>query len=199
MLGPLTRGGRPRVGKEAFLPAIYYAVIDGGFYLTLNEDMLHQLIDGAVAKREGKPATVEVNTSLYLSPGAAEHTLGLIKRYLETQTYHQARTNLPVWYALYRTGIVAADAAPEEANAAAYRYLGFVPVSPDGSGYRYDRKYDEVVSERHGSFRKPALNRTTADSSALNRLLEQIRAVRADLRFREDGIHTVLTIDRPLR
>src|SRR6266540_6623938 len=35
--------------------------------------------------------------------------------------------------------------------------------------------------------------RTTAP---LTRLLEQLRSIRADLRFREDGIHTVLTIER---
>jgi len=73
-----------------------------GFYLTLNEDMMHSLIDGAVAKRDGK-GTVEVATSLYLSPGAAEKTRGLLRRFLEHQTHHQARTSLPIWYALYRT------------------------------------------------------------------------------------------------
>jgi hypothetical protein len=40
------------------------------------------------------------------------------------------------------------------------------------------------------------LQKTTADSSPLNQLLETLRSVRADLRFREDGIHTVLTLER---
>ena len=71
-----------------------------------------------------------------------------------------------------------------------------MPVSPDGSPYRYDAKYDEVVNERHGSFRKPTLKATTADASPLNFLFDQLRSVRADLRFREDGIHTVLTVER---
>ena len=56
--------------------------------------------------------------------------------------------------------------------------------------------YDEVTNERHGSYRVPVLNKTTADNSALNRLLDTLRSVRADLRFREDGIHTVLTLER---
>ncbi len=71
-----------------------------------------------------------------------------------------------------------------------------MPVSPDGTNYRYDRKFDEVVNERHGSLRKPSLHATTAETSPLNFLLDQLRSVRADLRFREDGIHTVLTLDR---
>jgi hypothetical protein len=53
-----------------------------------------------------------------------------------------------------------------------------------------------VVNERHGSFRKPTLHKTTAEGSPLNFLLDQLRSLRADLRFREDGIHTVLTLDR---
>ena len=53
-----------------------------------------------------------------------------------------------------------------------------------------------MVNERHGSFRKPTLQKTTAENSPLNFLLDQLKSVRADLRFREDGIHTVLTIER---
>ncbi|HBI44023.1 MAG TPA: hypothetical protein DDY78_14405 [Planctomycetales bacterium] len=41
----------------------------------------------------------------------------------------------------------------------------------------------------HGIVHSPA-------DAAIGRLLEQIRSVRADLRFREDGVQTVLTLDR---
>jgi hypothetical protein len=184
--------GEPR-RKDGFLPAFYYATIDGGFYLTLNEEMMRSLIDGAEA-RKGKG--VEVATSLYVAPKAAEHTRGLFRRLLEQQTHQQARTALPIWHALYRSGIIAPDATPEQARATAYRYLAFVPVSPDGTVYKYDRNYHEVVNDRHGSLRRPRLRATTADDSPLNFLLDQLRSVRADLRFREDGIHTVLTLER---
>jgi hypothetical protein len=181
--------------KDLFLPAVYYAIIDGGFYLTLNEEMMRSLIDGAAIKRDGK-AGVEVATSLHVSPAAAEQSKPMFQRLLEQQTHHQARTALPIWYAFYRTGIVPEEATSDQAQQAAYRYLGYVPVSPDGTGFRYDRKYDEVVNERHGSFRKPTMHATTAETSPLNFLLDQLRSVRADLRFREYGIHTVLTMDR---
>jgi hypothetical protein len=195
MLGPLA--GPPRRGRaNAFLPAIYYAMLDGGFYLTLNEEMMHELIDDALARNARGANTVDVNTSLYVAPGAAEHTKGLLKRYLESQTHQRALQGLPVWYALYHCGVAAEDAPAERAAAGAYRLLGFIPVSPDGAAYRYDRMYDEVTNERHGSYRVPVLNKTTADNSALNRLLDTLRSVRADLRFREDGIHTVLTLER---
>jgi hypothetical protein len=186
-----------RSRSDPFLPAVYYALIDGGFYLTLNEEMMRELIDGVLARNEGKTGAVEVNSSLHLSPGAAEHTKGILKRYLEFQTHQQARQGLAVWYALYQCGAIAEDAAAEDTAGATYRWLGFVPVSPDGSAYRFDRKHDEVVNERHGSYRAPVLKTTTADSSPLNRLLDTVRSLRADLRFREDGIHTVLTLERP--
>jgi hypothetical protein len=132
LVGGAFRDGRDR--KNAFAPTVYYALIDGGFFVTLNEEMIFSLIDGAAAKRDGK-TSVEVASSLYLAPKAAVQTKALFRSLLEQQTHQQARTSLPIWYALHRTGIVAADATPEQARTSAYRYLGFVPVSPDGSKY----------------------------------------------------------------
>jgi hypothetical protein len=188
-------GGQDK-DKKLFQPALYYAMIDGGFYLTPSEKMLREVIDQAEARRKGKPATVAVNSSLYLAPGAAEHAGKLLRRYLESQTHQQALSNDPVWYALYRCGLVKPDADAATARATAYQYLGFVPVSPDGAAYKYDVKTDEVVNVRHGSQRRPKLQKDLAEDAPLAKLLEQLRTVRADLRFREDGIHTVLTLQR---
>jgi hypothetical protein len=71
-----------------------------------------------------------------------------------------------------------------------------VPVSPDGAAYSCDRKPDEVVNARHGPRRRPKTPRALAEDAPLEQLLAQLRSIRADPRFREDGIHTVLTIDR---
>ena len=47
MLGPLI--GEAKEGRaNRFLPAVYYGMLDGAFYLTLNEDMLRELIDSAL-------------------------------------------------------------------------------------------------------------------------------------------------------
>jgi hypothetical protein len=171
-------------------------MIDGGFYLSFNEAMMHEVIDRAAAAKEGKAETVEVNSSLYLSPGAAEQAGALVRRYLERQTSRQALANEPVWYLVYRSGLVPQGADATRAQDAAFRYLGFVPVSPDGAAYEYVAKTDEVVNQRHGSLRKPQLHKELADDAPLGKLLEQLRSIRADLRFREDGVHTVLTLDR---
>ena len=196
-----TEAGRRMIGVPAkpgkpFLPAIYYAMVDGGIYLTLNEATLHSLIDTIAAQKQGTLNTVEVNSSLYFSPAAAVQTQAILQRLLERQVHQQARTSLSIWYALYRTKVVSKDATPVQAEELAYRFLGFVPVSPEGAAFRFDEAHDEVLNERHGSFRNPVQSAQLADKSPLQLLLKQVHSVRADLRFREDGIHTVLTLDR---
>jgi hypothetical protein len=190
LIGPLT--GR----QGTFQPAVYYAMIDGGFYLTMNEKMLHSLIDQAEARKKGDGKTVAVNSSLYLAPVAAKHVGKLLSMYLESQTQQQALANLPLWHLLYRCGVIEAKADASKARQVAYRYLGFVPVSPDRSLYRYDAASGEMVNERHGSLRKPTFHQALADDAPLARVLQQLRSIRADLHFREDGIHTVLTLER---
>lgn len=134
-------------------------------------------------------ASLAVNPSL---PAAGE----AVKRYLEWQTHRRSLEGAAVWYALYRGRAVGRDAPDDEARAAALDVLGFEPVSPDGSAYRYDPRRDEVVSRRHGSWRQPALASTLAPDAPMRQLLERFGGVRVDLRFREDGIHTTLTFAR---
>jgi hypothetical protein len=191
--------GSSRTGKDPFLPAVYYAMIDGAFYLTLNETTLRDFIDRAQEKSEGKAETVEVNSSLYISPGAAKLTRSLIQKYLEKQVHEQALASAPIWYPLYRSGLLAEGAKDATVSALAEKYYGFVPVSPDGTSYVYDRRTGEVRNERHGSPARPKPHRTLDENAPIKQLLEQLRTIRADLRFREDGIHTTLTVDRATR
>lgn len=189
-------GIAPRARQKPFLPAVYYAIIDGAFYLTFNEAMLHDLIDRTQDKREGKRTMIEVNSSLYVSPSAAKLARGFIHMYLEKQVHTQALASAPLWYPLYRAGLIVEGTDASDVRKLAERYYGFVPVSPDGAGYVYDRRLDEVRNERHGSPARPKMHKTLADNAAIKQLLEQLRTIRADLRFREDGIHTTLTVDR---
>ncbi len=123
----------------------------------------------------------------------AGDVLGML---LEREVHERALGNAPILYALYRTGLVGEKATEAEVQAAALKYLGFVPVSPDGAAYAYDARDDEVVNQRHGSPRRPRQHLTMAKTSPLGQLLGQLQSLRADLRFREDGVHTVLTLER---
>jgi hypothetical protein len=187
--------------KEPFTPALYYALIDGGFYLSLSDVPLKEMIDRWALKKEGKLSeekgeTVKVNTSLYVAPQAAAKARDFLRFYLEWETHRRALANTPLLYSLYRCGLVAPDASTQELQAAAYRYLGFVPVSPDDAAYRYNAKTAEVINARHGSLRRPKLHGGVEASSPLGQLLEEFRTIRADLRFREDGVDTVVTLQR---
>ena len=74
------------------------------------------------------------------------------------------------------------------------QYFGFVPVSPDLAPFRYEWQKEEVVNLRHGSLRQPKLHKGIEANSPLGVMLEEFSSIRADLRFREDGIHTTLTM-----
>ena len=111
----------------------------------------------------------------------------------------QALAGAPLWYPLYRSGLLAPNADANAAKALAERYYGFVPVSPDEAPYVYDPRTDEVRNERHGSLTRPKMHKTPAENAPIEQLLEQLRTIRADLRFREDGIHTTLTVDRQMK
>jgi hypothetical protein len=69
-------------------------------------------------------------------------------------------------------------------------------VSPDGSPYRYDARLGEVLNTRHGSLRRPEFHSRVAEGSELAKLLEQIKGIRAELRFEENALHTIVTVAR---
>jgi hypothetical protein len=183
--------------KDQFLPALYYAMIDGGWYISPRKDAIERIIDEAKARKDGKQPkkeTVPINTALYVAPGAGEKAREFAQLYLEWQTHSQALANTPFWYALQRAGVVSEKADEAARQQTARLFFGFVPVAGDGASYRYEPKTDEVVNQRHGSLRRPALHSTLDKSSPLLQVLEEFRTVRADLRFREDGVNTTLTI-----
>jgi hypothetical protein len=197
---PQPKGARLIEGPEGDrMPnfAIYYALIDSAFYVSLREEPIKDLIDRSIALKEkganGK-LSVEASASLHIAPGAAVQARELLTLYLEWEAHRRAQQSNRLLYALFRSNVASGAESSEAVEAAALQFLGYVPVSPDLAPFSYDPKYDEVANQRHGTLRKPKLN-TGADSVA-GQLLRQITSVRADLRFREDGVHTTVTLRR---
>jgi hypothetical protein len=189
--------GRMTGSKEPFTPSLYYALVDGVWYLSLRQDCIHNEIDAAQKRQqEKKDGTIDVNTSLYFSPKAAAKTKEAVLLYLEWETHRRAIANAHLLYPLYRTGVISPADNAATIQSAAMKYLGFVPVSPDYSPYSYERKTDEVVNQRHGSVRRPQMHRTVDAGSPLAKVIEQFPFIRADLRFREDGLNSVVTLRR---
>jgi hypothetical protein len=204
-------------------PVIFHAQVHDAWYVSLREASLKQVIDQSLARAEGgkggmlspptpstqRPAgrpggesmapSVEVNSTLYVSPAAASKSRGALSAYLEWQSHRRALLNCPIWYALYRAGLVPSEMDEAAKRAVAMRYLGFVPVSPDGALFAYAAKRDEVVNSRHGSPARPVFHPGVEAASPLAQLLDQFRNLRVDVRFREDGLHTVLTLVRKER
>jgi hypothetical protein len=190
-----------RKAGKPFEPALYYATMNRGFYIGPSEAALKAFIDENVARPEDKRSArkseaIPVNSSLYLAPGAAAQAGVAMRAFVEQQVGQRALANEPILHVLYHTGLVDAAAPPKQVEDAALTYFGFVPVSPDGAPYSYDPMTDEVSNRRHGSLRRPAHHPAPEPTSAIGQLLEEVQRLRADLRFREDGIQTVLTLER---
>jgi hypothetical protein len=179
-------------------PALHVAVIDSALHISANEDFLKKRIDESEARKksgETKPAdsACDANAGLYIGPANARAAANL---FLEYEGHNLALLNNQVWNCFYQAGILAPNASEATHRETVRRILGFVPVSPDGSPYRYDARLGEVVNQRHGSHRRPQLHGQVAETSELGKILEQFKALRAELRFLDNGLHTVLTIER---
>jgi hypothetical protein len=173
--------------------ALHVTSVDKVVYLTANEDLIKKLIDQAAGKKPGEKPVREVNSGLFISPANAGPAASL---FLEYEGHSLALLNNQVWNSFYQTGLLAPDATEAVRKETARRFLGSIPVSPDGTPYRYDARLGEVLNGRHGSLRRPDLHSRVAEGSELARVLDQLRSLRAELQFGENSLHTVLTIER---
>jgi hypothetical protein len=193
-----------------FVPVLYHAQVEGVWYATFSEAALKEEIDRAAERppvratdrpenggaAAAKDTSVSVNDGLYVAPKAAVKARAGLAFYLEWESHRRALSNAPLWYVLFRCGLLPEDLTEQTMRETALHYFGYVPLSPDGSAYSYDPRTDEVVNSRHGTRRRPVLHAGLEAGSPLAQLLEEFRSVRADLRFRDDGIHTALTVER---
>jgi hypothetical protein len=173
-------------------PDLYLAAVGQDFLLCFNEATMRAQIDGLLDREKAEKSAGQANAALHarLTP---PHAAEAVRQYLEWETHRRALRHNDLWDVLYRSGAVRGDLPLAQREQAAYELLGYVPVSPDGSGYTYHAEAGEVLNDRHGSHRRPRLHQAPADGSPLTRLLEELTELRADLSFREDGIHTILT------
>jgi len=184
---------------EPLTPSLYYALVDGAWWVSCREECIHDEIDAAVRRKQGPKtgeAKIDVNASLHVNPKAGVHTAEFLKFYLEWETHRRAIANAHLLYPLYRGGIISTADNGATIQSAAMKYLGFIPVSPDYSPYSYEGKTDEIVNKRHGSLRRPQLHPGIEKGAPLDQMLEQFRSLRADVRFREEGLHSLVTFRR---
>jgi hypothetical protein len=202
--GNLERGGLPRLAAwtlagSSYHGKVYCTIADGVFYVSLREDCLHRFIDYAEVRKKAKPNQPvdeePAAISLRLDP-SGPHAAAALQRVFEWQTQRLALANTPVWQLLHQVGLVTTATPIAEQEATALALFGYVPASPDAAPYTYDPAADEAANARHGSLRQPRLHDRLEPKSPLYRLLTSLKGVRVDLRFREDGVYTVVTLER---
>jgi hypothetical protein len=179
-------------------PALHIAAIGEALHISANEGFLKKRIDEDATHQKSRDkksprAARDANVGLYIGPANAHEAASLL---LEYEGHRLALLNNEVWNCFHQAGILAPNATEAKHRDAVRRMLGFVPVSPDASAYRHDARLREVVSQRHGSLRRPQLHGRVAETSELGKILEQFKSLRAELRFLDNGLHTVLTIER---
>jgi hypothetical protein len=180
-----------------FLPrvkVVFQATVDKGYYLSASEGALKRRIDTVLSLRKAKPGKTEaVHAALYLAPPRGKVGEALAA-FLDWRCHMQAQAGLALWEGLYAGHVVSPSASASARDDAVRRLLGYVPVSPDGttSARAKDR---QIQNAHHGTLARPTFQAKLPASSNLTKLLSQLRGVRIDLRFREDGVHSSLTID----
>lgn len=172
-------------------PALYVAVTGKVLHVSANEGLIKKVIEETKVEKKDRPG--EASAGLYLSPANARDAMSLL---LEYEGHSLSLLNNQVWNCFYQAGLVPSDASESVRTPIVRRFLGYLPVSPDGSEYRYDARLGEVVNNRHGSYRRPDWHGQVAKGSELAKLIDQVKSLRADLQFLENGLHAVVTIER---
>ncbi len=176
-------------------PALYYATIEDGFYVSTQASALRKLINrlrGFAQSGAEESEGVEANAMLYVAPRAAELARPTVSYFLEQEARQVSWKNLVQVWLLGRCGLLEDRTLDEVARS----YLGYRLVCPDGGTYRFDTAAGSAVSSIHGPLERPLRLEAAPPGSPIDRLLEQIELVTARVQFTEDGLASQVSISR---
>jgi hypothetical protein len=180
-----------RLNKQS----IYQSYIDKGYYLSFNEKAIENRIDFVRSLRKTKPGDSQgVHAALYLAPPGGQAGR-MLAAYLDWRTHVKTQDALAQWEGFYTAGAVAPGMKPTDRDAAICRLLGYVPVSGDGTVSAWRAREGRMANEHHGTLAAPRFRGKLPADAPLANLLRTLRSVDAGLRFREDGLHTTITLD----
>ena len=175
-------------------PALYYATIQDGFYVSTQASALRKLIDRLAEPPTAstEPETIRCNLAVYAAPGAAELARPTVRYFIEQRARETTLRNMTQVWMLGRCGVLE-DLPIDDA---AGRYLGYRLVCPNGGDYHFDPQTVEVVSSIYGPLSDPVRLHEPPESSPLNRLLGRLETVVAHLQFTDEGVLTTVEIRR---
>src|SRR5262249_26356080 len=171
----------------------YYERIGQGQYLLSNKKAARERL----SRREKGASEVgnKVAVGLFLSRKQRGMS-DAIELLLEARIREKAHAANVMWQALYDAGVVTPKMSDAERSGIALRLWGFVPTAPDGSRAVWDKATQQVSNVRHGTWHRPATHTALGPKSPLAKFLHRFESLNADLRFRRDGVHTVITFRR---
>jgi hypothetical protein len=175
-------------------PAIYYATIGDGFYLSTQAGALRRLIDRVSTESAGSaPAeTCSANLYLYAAPSAAELVRPAVSALLEHRARQVSVQNMMQVWLLGRAGVL----EKMDLDAGARNYLGYRLACPDGGVYQYDAQTGDVTCSVHERVRQPASLAELPEGAVLRQLLDSIETLVSSLRFTKEGVSTTVEIRR---
>ena len=172
---------------------VYATKVRDGYYFGLDAANMKRRIDFAL--RNEKPGDGEgVHAALHLTPPGGKGGKALAA-YIDWRTHVTTQATLAQWEGFYAAGLVAPGLKPAARDAVVRRLLGYVPVSGDGTASSWRAKEGRMVNEHHGTLASPSFRGKLPVDAPMANLLRTLRCVDAGLRFREDGLHTTITLD----
>jgi hypothetical protein len=179
--------------RETAPPSAYYERIGQGQYLMLDRKSARERI--ARRKKGTSEEGSDVAVGLFLSRKRRGMS-DAIELLLEARVREKAHAANVMWQALYDAGVVTPKMSEAERRHVALQLWGFVPSAPDGSRAVWDKATQQVSNVRHGTWHRPASHTALGPKSPLAKFLHRFESLNADLRFRRDGVHTVITFRR---
>lgn len=183
---------QPVVRERA--PAIYYATIGDGFYVSTQASALRSLIDlhAAGETTPAKKQAVKSNLLIYAAPAAAELVRPAVSYFMEQRAREVSLGNLGQVWLLGRCGLLEQRSLEEVAPS----FLGYRLVCPNGGSYHYAAAAADASSSIYGPLSEPKRLSRPPEGSPLTALLDSLDELLAHARFTEEGLTTTVEIRR---
>lgn len=191
-----TGAATARADKATTVPDIglYYGSIGDAWYISTKQFVLEHLVDSQDAV-SSPSREIEYNAFFVASPANAKESRKGVAKATAILTRQAERDKLSQAWLLYRCNLISPT---DGITTASPTWFGGEITLPSGGTISYDAAGCETVSSVLGPMRQ--LKRggvlMSPDANPLLRLFDSIDAVRAWLRFTEDGLVTHVELER---
>ncbi len=179
-------------------PALFYAIIGDGFYLSTRPGPLRKLVDQTLAERKRGDAAaagpaIEANALVQISPAAARQARPAVEFVLEQPARAAATLAAAELWMLGRCNALS-DERPAEIVSPLV--LGYSLACPHGGTIKWEAATRDVVSSVYGPLRERRRTLALPEQSRIRRLLDEFGTTRASVRFTEEGLMASVELER---